>query len=154
MNKVQFTQEGFDKLKDEHDKLKGSVREKAVIRLQTARSMGDLSENSEYTAAKEDLAFVEGRIRELEELMKQAEIVQHEPTSTGVDIGDTVTVEVNGTKDKFQIVGEFEANPLEKKLSTTSPIGKALLGKKMGESVQVHVPAGTITYKIVSVYPQ
>lgn len=154
MNKVQFTQEGFDKIQKEHKELTGVKREKAVKRLQTARSMGDLSENSEYTAAKEDLAFVEGRIRELEELLKNAEIIKNGNHNGGVDIGDKVTVEVNGGQDKFQIVGEFEANPLEKKLSATSPIGKALFGKHRGDKVEVSVPAGKVVYTIVEINHQ
>ncbi len=151
MNRVQFTQEGFEKVKKEHEELTKNKREKAVIRLQTARNMGDLSENSEYAAAKEDLAFVEGRIRELEELIKNAEIIQSNHTNGGADIGDKITVEVNGNKDEYQLVGEFEANPLEKKLSTTSPIGKAIFGKNSGEKVEVQVPAGKVIYTIVEI---
>lgn len=152
MTKIQFTQEGFDKLKGEYTELKTSKREYAVNRLQTARNMGDLSENSEYSAAKEDLAFVEGRIRELEELMKHAQIVSGNHTTNGhAEIGETVIVEYNGKRDEFQLVGEFEANPLEKKLSSTSPIGKALLGKRVGDEIEISVPAGKILYKVIGI---
>jgi len=152
MKKVQFTQEGLDKLKVELGQLKGSSREKAVVRLQTARSMGDLSENSEYAAAKEDLAFIEGRIRELETLLKNAEVIKNGHSNGGqIGIGDKVTVESQKVKNEYHIVGEFEANPLEKKLSITSPIGKSLLGRRVGEHIEVNVPAGRITYTIVDI---
>lgn len=151
MKKIQFTKEGYVKLQEEHKQLVGTKRAQALDRLHKARSMGDLSENSEYTAAKEDLAFVEGRIRELEELIANAEIVKQQSHSHAVDIGCHVVVEVNGDHHEFTIVGEFEADPMEKKLSHTSPIGKALLGKKIGEVIHVDVPAGKIVYKIVDI---
>lgn len=151
INKVQFTQEGLDKLKKEHQELKDTKHQKAIERLHLARSMGDLSENSEYTAAKEDLAFIEGRIRVLVELMKNAEIIEKSNSDESIDIGNKVTVEVNGARNEFQIVGEYEANPMEKKLSTTSPIGRALLGKKVDDNIEIQIPDGKITYKIISI---
>jgi transcription elongation factor GreA len=147
---IKFTSEGLKKLEKELDDLKKVARPKAVDRLSKARAMGDLSENSEYTAAKEELEFVSGRIRELEEAVKRAEIVASSGDNV-VEIGCKVTVDMNGKQDTFYIVGEFEANPIEKKLSETSPIGKALLGKKKGETVQIEVPAGKIQYKILDV---
>lgn len=151
MNKVQFTEEGFQKLKQEHQELLTVKRPYAVDRLQKARAMGDLSENSEYSAAKEDLAFVEGRIRELEELIKNAEIINQKTANGGIDIGHRVIVEFNNQQDEYVLVGEFEADPLAKKLSSTSPIGKALMGRKVGETVQVEVPAGKMLYKILDI---
>jgi transcription elongation factor GreA len=143
----QFTRDGFNKLKEEYDVLIKVKRPTTVTRLAKARAMGDLSENSEYTAAKEEIAFVEGRIKEVEELLKNAVVI--EPTSsTGIDIGTQVTVEKNGALETFFIVGEFEADPMEKKLSSTSPIGKALLGKNLGDMVEVKVPVGTLKYVI------
>ena len=153
MTTIQFTQEGFDNLKTEYDELINTKRAKAVSRLALARSMGDLSENSEYTAAKEELSFVEGRIQELEELMKNAVVADSKNTAKGrIDIGCKVQVEKNGQKEEYTIVGEFEANPLEKKLSHTSPIGKALIGKKKGDSIAVEVPVGKLVYKIIEVH--
>lgn len=149
-DKIQFTQEGFDNLQTEHDDLVGPRRDKAVKRLALARSMGDLSENSEYQAAKEELAFVEGRIQEIEELIKKAEIMTSTPDS-GVTVGTSIIVEKDGKEESYSIVGEFEANPLDKKLSSTSPIGKAFLGKKEGEIVIVEVPAGKLKYKILKI---
>ncbi len=147
MKKFQFTPEGFIKLQEEYDDLVKNKRPAAVTRLAKARSMGDLSENSEYTAAKEELAFADGRVKEIEELMKNAQVIDPDSTD-GISIGTEVTVEKEGTIESFMIVGEFEADPSEKKLSATSPIGKALLGKKQGETVEVTVPAGTLKYKI------
>ena len=151
MKKYQITQDGFEKLQKELEELTKNKRPKAISRLQTARAMGDLSENSEYTAAKEDLAFIEGRIQELEELIKNAQIVSHIADTSMIDVGCSVTVEKDGEKINYFIVGEFEANPMENKLSHSSPIGKALLGKKIGELVSVEVPAGKIVYKILDI---
>lgn len=143
----QFTPDGFKKLQEEYDDLVNVQRARVVERLQKARAMGDLSENSEYSAAKEEIAFVEGRIKEIEELMKNAEVVDPS-TSDGIEIGTTVIVEREGNNETFSIVGEFEADPMQKKLSSTSPIGKALLGKQIGDEVSVEVPVGTLKYKI------
>lgn len=149
MKKIQLTKEGFEKLKTELKDIKDVKRPAAVERLQKARAMGDLSENSEYTAAKEDLALVEGRIQELEAILKDVEITDNQ-TAVGqiVSMGNKITVEHNGATEVFSIVGEFEADPMNKKLSHTSPIGKALLGKTVGESVDVEIPAGKTTYTI------
>lgn len=147
MKKFQFTPEGFKKLQEEYDDLVKNKRPAAVTRLAKARAMGDLSENSEYTAAKEELAFSDGRVKEIEELMKNSQIIDPS-ASTGISIGTEVTVEKNGTIETFMIVGEFEADPTKKKLSSTSPIGKSLLGKKPGETVEVKVPVGTLKYTI------
>ncbi len=138
-------------MKKEYEELVKVKKPYAVERLHKARSMGDLSENSEYTAAKEELAFVEGRILEIEEILKDVEIVSNQANGSHIELGTSVTVEVNGKKELFQIVGEFEADPMSQKLSHTSPIGQALLGKKQGEWVTVEVPAGKIKYKIVEI---
>lgn len=148
---IQLTQDGFAKIQQELKELIESGRENAVNRLQKARAMGDLRENSEYTAAKEDLAFIEGRIRELEMLLENAEVVVPSTKNSGIQIGCSVIVEKEGKEEEYAIVGEFEANPLERKLSTTSPIGKALVGKKVGEIITVEVPAGKLIYKIVEI---
>ncbi|QQS43877.1 transcription elongation factor GreA [Candidatus Roizmanbacteria bacterium] len=148
--KIQFTKDGYKKLESELQELQTTQRPAAVDRLGRARAMGDLSENSEYTAAKEELAFVEGRIKEIEELMKRAEVVESQP-SHGISIGAEVTVEREGREETYSIVGEFEADLMQKKLSATSPIGQALIGKKEGDMVDVEVPAGTIHYKILKI---
>jgi len=151
MNKVQLTQEGRDKLEIELKDLKENKRPTTVERLQKARGMGDLSENSEYSAAKEELAFVEGRVKEIEEILKHSAVVANHANGHEVSLGSSVTVEINGAKDTFHIVGEYEADPMQKKLSNTSPIGKALLGKTAGSVVEIEVPAGKTTYKILEI---
>ncbi len=151
MKKIQFTQDGYTKLQQELDLLKKTKLPQALDRLQKARAMGDLKENSEYTASKEDLAFVEGRVRELEELLHNATIVEVNAEEGAIEIGCSVEVETNGKKTEFMIVGEFEADPMSKKLSHTSPIGSALLGKKKGDKVEIEVPAGKNVYTIINV---
>lgn len=149
--KTQLTQDGLEKIQNELKELKETKRPRAVDRLSKARAMGDLSENSEYSAAKEELAFVEGRIREVETILKNAEVVSNGTTGALVTLGSKITIETNGHQDSFSIVGEFEADPVSKKLSVTSPIGKALIGKKIGETVEIEVPAGKTAYKILSI---
>lgn len=151
MKKTQLTQKGLIKFQEELKNLKQVKRPYAIDRLQKARSMGDLSENSEYTAAKEELALLEGRIQEIEELLKNVEVIQNNSHAAAVTLGSFVTVEVNGQKDNLQIVGEFEADPLNKKLSSTSPIGMALLNKTQGSEVDIDVPAGRMRYKILQI---
>lgn len=147
---IQFTQAGYDKLVAELGDLKSTKRKAAVDRLARARSMGDLSENSEYHAAKEELAFVEGRVSEIEQMMRKAEVIASQ-TEDWVSVGTKVTVEINGKEMAYEIVGEFEADPTKNKLSATSPIGKALIGKEVKDEVKIAVPAGTITYKILKI---
>ena len=151
MNHVQLTKEGYDNLEKELKELKEVKRPAAVERLHKALSMGDLSENSEYNAAKEGLAFVEGRIQEIEEILKTAQVVANQNNNHQVKVGTSVTVEIDGKKELFQIVGDFEADPGKRKLSHTSPIGSALIGKKIGDWVEVEIPAGKIKYKIVEI---
>lgn len=151
MKKTELTQEGFNRFHKELDELKNIKRPLAVERLQKARAMGDLSENSEYVAAKEDLAFTEGRILELEEILKNVDVVSNNSNVTVVSLGRRVTVEIQSTKETFHIVGEFEADPLNKKVSPTSPVGKALIGKRVGDTVEVEIPVGKKIYKIVDI---
>ncbi len=149
-HQVMLTQEGLEELKSEYETLINEKRPAAVQRLADARELGDLSENSEYAAAKQDLAFMDGRISELEEILHNAKIVtSHGKGSVGV--GSTVTVHIKGKKETFIIVGEWEADPMQKKISHESPLGKALIGKKVGEEIHVEAPAGKITYKVVSI---
>ncbi len=146
-----ITQKGYNKVLAEIDELKKKKRPVAVARLKKAREMGDLSENSEYVAAKEDLSFLDGRVQELEYLLRQAKVIENSSDNSVIDVGSVVDVLVNGNKDTISIVGELEANIAEKKLSNNSPIGSALLGKKKGDTVIVTVPAGEIEYKIVAI---
>ena len=149
-NKIVLTPDGLAELKREHEELVQVKRPVAVTRLASARELGDLSENSEYAAAKNDLSFIDGRIIELEEIIHGAKVI----TSHGkahVDVGCKVTVTMGTKKETFLLVGEWEANPMEKKISHESPLGKALLGKKVGETVEVEAPAGKLLYKILHI---
>jgi transcription elongation factor GreA len=149
--KATFTKEGFEALNKELRVLVEEKRPKLVERLANARSQGDLSENSDYQNAREELDFLDGKIAELEELIKNARIVDSRTDSTTVDIGNSVKVKINGQETVFSIVGEWEANPAEKKISLSSPLGQALAGKTKGDKVEVEAPAGTMIYEIVDI---
>jgi transcription elongation factor GreA len=152
--KIYLTKEGLEELKKEHMDLTTVKRPDVLERVAQARNMGDLSENAEYVAARDDLSFIDGRIEELEELLKQAVLIQEPHGSKGkqtVKLGSTVEVHIKGKKEQFTVVGEWEADPEDKKISHESPLGKALIGKGIGEKVEVEAPAGTLVYTIVSV---
>lgn len=151
MNQFNLTKEGFDNLKKELAELVEQKKPKAIERLQKARSMGDLSENSEYTAAREDLNFIEQRIAELEEIIKNAKIVGKGINKHQVELGETVILESAGQRISYQIVGEYEADPSKGKISANSPIGQAILGKMVGDLVEVKAPVGKIKYRIVEI---
>lgn len=148
------TKQGLEELKNELRDLEKVKRPQVLERVSAARAMGDLSENSEYTAAREELNLMDGRIEELEEIIKKAEIIGESTTVKGssqVQLGSSVTVKINGKQEIFNLVGEWEADPHEKKISHESPLGQALLGKAVGEKVDVDAPAGKITYHIVAI---
>jgi len=126
--KIYLTKEGLSELKKEYDELTKGKRPEVLGRLSQARNLGDLSENAEYVVAKEELSFIDGRIDELEELLKQVEIITNHKSHSAVKLGSTVTLTVNGKKESFMVVGEWEADPKEKKISHESPLGKALIG--------------------------
>ena len=152
---VQLTQEGYDQIVAELKELKDEKLPKAIQRVATARSFGDLSENAEYQSAREDLAFLEGKVAELEGLIAKAKILKNSKGGKNgnglIDLGSVVTLKVGNSKHIYHIVGEWEANPLEKKISHQSPLGKALIGKKKGEAVEIDVPAGKLKYVIVGI---
>jgi transcription elongation factor GreA len=147
-----LTQEGYDKLTDELKNLKTARREEVAKRLQDAIDEGyRLSEDPEYEAAKNEQAFVEGRILELETLLATARIIENGKSDT-VRVGTKVTIKEDGMdSEKYIIVGEAEANPREGRISHLSPLGKALLDHKAGETVNVAAPSGSFTVKIVKV---
>ncbi|HBL52260.1 MAG: transcription elongation factor GreA [Candidatus Blackburnbacteria bacterium RIFCSPHIGHO2_02_FULL_39_13] len=146
-----LTLEGFEQLKKELEELKNK-RPGIVDRLANARSMGDLSENNDYHNALEALEFLDNRISELEEVIKTAEVVkQSSSNSSEVSLGSKVKVGINGRQHVFHIVGEWEADPQEKKISHESPLGRALVGRKVGQEVEVEAPAGKVVYKIISI---
>lgn len=147
---VVLTKEGLATLKAELDELVNVKRPVAVERLANARDQGDLSENSEYTDAKQALAFIDGRIAELDVILHEVKVITSHPKGE-IGVGCKVTLHINGKKAEFMIVGEWEADPTSKKISHESPLGKALLGKKVGDKVEVEAPAGKILYKILHI---
>ena len=150
--KIYLTKEGSAELEKEYDELVNVKRVDVLTRVAQSRNMGDLSENAEYVASREELTFIDGRIDELEIILKQAVIIRDTKTSNhAIKLGSTVTLHINGKKEIFTVVGEWEADPENKKISHESPLGKVLLGKKVGEKVQVEAPAGKITYAIINV---
>lgn len=153
MNKEVFlTKSGIEKLQEELEELKSNGRKEVAERLRQAREFGDLSENSEYSEAKDHQAFLEGRIAEIEAILKNVTEIEDEKVSHDkVGIGSTVHVELEDGTQKFTIVGPIEADPMEGKISHESPIGQALIGKKVGDEVNVDVPAGTMRYKIKTI---
>ncbi|MFC3211779.1 MULTISPECIES: transcription elongation factor GreA [Planomicrobium] len=155
-NEKQFpmTAAGKQKLEDELDFLKTIKRKEVVERIKIARDFGDLSENAEYDSAKEDQAFVEGRISTLESMIRNAVIIDENDMSNDiVRLGTTVTfVEVpDGDKESYTIVGSAEADPLEGRISNDSPIAKSMIGRTIGDRVKVLTPGGEMEIEIVSI---
>ena len=149
-----LTQEGYDKIVAEYDELVSVKRAEVAERIKEAISYGDISENAEYDSAKNEQAELEERIHELEEMLRKAKIVQEEDVKGDkVNIGLKVTVKDIDTGDKevFSIVGATESDPFNGKISTESSVGKALIGKKKGETVAIEVPDGIINYKIMKI---
>ncbi|OIK13318.1 transcription elongation factor GreA [Bacillus sp. MUM 13] len=149
-----MTKEGKEKLEQELENLKTVKRKEVVERIKIARSFGDLSENSEYDSAKDEQAFVEGRITTLENMIRNAKIIEESDTNSDtVTLGKTVTfVELpNGDEETYSIVGSAEADPFEGKISNDSPIAASLMGKKVGDTVTVLTPGGDMTVKIVTI---
>lgn len=150
-----LTKEGFEKLQEELEYLQKVKRQEVAERLHEAMEGGELIENAEYEAAKNEQAFVEGRIQELDALLASAKIIEEngkKKKSDGVQLGSKVTIkEGNFEEETFTVVGVAEANPREGKISNESPIGKAILGHKIGEGVKVDTPGGTYTVKILKI---
>lgn len=138
-------------LQEELKNLKDHKIPTIAKRIDDARQMGDLSENAEYHAAREEMAWVQSRLLELEYIIQNAELISDDLHSGTINIGSSFTVEVNDKKKDFTIVGGQEADPLNGKISNESPLGQAFLGKKKGDVVEVKIPAGVQKYKIVKV---
>lgn len=146
-NVVYVTEEGIEKIKDELDYLKEVRRLEISQRLEQAISQGDLSENADYAYAKQEQAFVEGRIKDLEDSLRRAEVIENDGRVDIVRIGCTVTVAEEGFEDEpetYHIVGVHETDPGNGRISNESPIGQALLGAKVGQFVDVRAPSGSI----------
>ena len=147
-----YTREGFEKLKEEYETRTKVERERILNAIAEARSFGDLSENAEYDAARNDQAKNETRIRELEELIQHAVVVDDSAIdSSVVGLGSFVKVEKDGKEAEYKIVGSNEANPFENKISDMSPVGRALIGAKVGDTVKVETPARVVTLKVLQV---
>ncbi len=147
-----LTPEGLTKLKEELEVLVHIRRREIAARIQEAKELGDLSENAEYQEAKNEQAFNEGRIDELESTLKHAVVIDQSAKSDGtVQVGSAVITEVNGQATTLHIVGSNEADPLAGRISNESPLGQALLGKPVGATVTVATPKGEMAYTIQSV---
>lgn len=150
---VYLTAGGLKDLKNEYEKLTKEERPRVAARIARAREFGDLSENAEYDAAREQQSFIEGRIAELEEILKNAQVISKKSGDLKlVQVGTTVTVEIEGDKETYTIVGSVEAQPEQGKISHESPVGQALLGLKEGDKVEVEMPHANITYKIIKIH--
>lgn len=152
-NNILLTPEGLENLKKELDELKNVKLPGVVSRIAKARDDGDLSENSAYQFGKQEQEFLEGRIEELEGIIQNASLIVGNGNGKKgiVDLGCKVTVATANGKTTFHIVGDWEAKPAEKKISGSSPLGKALIGRKVGDKVEVDAPAGKVIYSIISI---
>lgn len=146
-----LTPQGLQKLQSELVDLKQNKRTEATKRIAEAKAMGDLSENAEYDMAKEFQALIEGRIFEIEEVLKGYQLIDESGDTKKVRIGSTVVVQVNGKEKTYVIVGSNEADPMSGRISNESPLGQALLNVAPGKSVSVTTPAGEMVYKVVSI---
>ncbi|MBI2029773.1 transcription elongation factor GreA [Candidatus Gottesmanbacteria bacterium] len=144
-----FTKSGFEKIQKEFKDLQNK-RPKAVDELQRARELGDLSENGAYKAARFELSTIDAKIRRIERQLKTAKVISAKTDGT-IGIGNKVKLLKNGKEIEYSVVGDFEADPQDGKISLNSPIGQALYGKRVNESVTINAPAGSIEYKIISV---
>jgi transcription elongation factor GreA len=152
LNKPTYvSKEGLAKLRDELEEMVNIRRAEVAARISEAKQHGDITENAEYEDAKNEQAFVEGRIQSISALIKNAVVIGENHSTTHVQIGSTVEVQSQDGKEKFTIVGSAEADPGAGKISNESPVGRALLGHKKGDEVAVSVPAGDWTYKILGI---
>lgn len=151
---VLLTLQGLQKLEDELEHLKTVKRREVAERIKVAISYGDISENSEYEDAKNEQAFIEGRIITLEKMLRNARIIEESGHDLNiVSIGSTVKVKdlEYGDEMEYTIVGSAEADPMDSKISNESPVGRALLGKQAGDTIEVNVPAGVLQYEVLQI---
>jgi transcription elongation factor GreA len=146
-----ISRDGLEKLRAELDEMLSTRRPEIAQRIHDAKEHGDLSENAEYEDAKNEQAFVEGRIQTLEAMIKNAQLIDEHTSTDHVQIGSTVKLKGDDGAQSFTIVGSAEAKPAEGRISNESPVGRALLGRKKGDKVVVKVPAGDFTYTIVEI---
>ena len=146
-----ISKDGLEKLRAELDSMLAVTRPEIAQRIHDAKEHGDLSENAEYEDAKNEQAFVEGRIQALESMIKNATLIDEHTSTDHVQIGSTVKVTGEDGEETFMIVGSAEAKPSDGRISNESPVGRALLGRKKGDKVVVQVPAGDFSYKILEI---
>jgi transcription elongation factor GreA len=148
-----LTKAGLKKLEEELEHLKFTKRKEIAERIKQAKAFGDLSENAEYDDAKNEQAFVEGRILQLEQMLRNARVIDNSGPSDAVTVGSTVRLNdlSAGSEISYMIVGSAEADPMRDRISNESPVGQALIGRKKGETVTIRVPAGTLKYTILEI---
>jgi transcription elongation factor GreA len=152
--KVHVTQEGLAALRAEYDDLVNNRRPEIIRTVALAREEGDLRENAGYHAARHDQTMIEGRIRQLEDMLKRIEVIDANAAAKSgglVRLGTTVTIEIDGDEETYTIVGSVESNPLEGRISDKSPWGQALLGAKVGQTVNIQTPTTVLKARVVSV---
>ena len=150
---IQLTQAGLDELLQELQELIDVKLPAAIVRVTKAREYGDLSENSEYHSARDDQQLLQTRIDQIQDIVAKAKVVTNTKSKTVVGVGSKVSIQKVGGKSKitYEVVGEFEAEPGENKISSVSPLGKALKNKKKGDTVKVQAPGGEVEYKVLDV---
>ena len=146
-----LTAEGVERLRAELAELTGVRRPEVIARIRAAKELGDLKENADYSSAREEQSFLEGRVQAIEARLRAAVIAVVPPAGAGADLGSRITVEIDGTTDTYTLVGTAEADPSSGRLSVASPVGRALLGAVAGDEVAVQTPRGPVTYRVVSV---
>lgn len=147
-----LTPEGEEKLKAELEELKGPRREELSARLRSAIQMGDLSENADYHKAKEDQGFLEGRIQEIDAILRNSVIIEKTKSTGVISIGSQVTIQEDGfDPEEYHLVGPTEADPRKGRISYESPIGRALMDKKVGDTAEAETPGGKIKFKIIKI---
>lgn len=151
MEKIVLTNEGLEKIRLELKELKNVRRPEVRQRINTAKEFGDLSENAEYEAARNEQSFIEGRIQELEEMIKNAQVVSKESGRASISVGSTIKIDCSGEISEYEIVGANESDPNQGKISSESPIAKAILGKKQGEKVLINTPGGETECRILEI---
>lgn len=151
-NQTFITQTGYKKLVDELEDLKKIKRKEISERIQEAQELGDLSENAEYVEAKNEQAFTEGRIQEIETLLKHATIIKEKrKSSSQVEIGSKIKIQDDNEQKEYIIVGSNESDPAKGKISNESPLGQAFMGKKVGDIIEISIPKGIKAFKIIEI---
>ncbi|MCA9390320.1 transcription elongation factor GreA [candidate division WWE3 bacterium] len=148
-----LTQEGYNQLKQEYRTLVKEEKPKIIKKIKEARAKGNLEDNPEYDSVREEQMHLEGKILEIEQILERSKIVDTEHVTTGkITIGSTVTVEIEGEKETYQIVGSAEADPGNGKISYESPVGKSLLGLKPGDNIEVKLPHVLLKYRVIKIH--